>query len=106
MLHCDCPTFCKGGKEVTQKTHQDHARYRTSKLSAAFNEFIANETASRLGTRHPHTAASGSTSTIHTAAPTSSPEKGPHRKRRREGDDNAMQDDLMDVDSDSDVSTL
>ena len=49
MPHCDCPTLCKGGKDVTDKTYRQHATYRTSRvLSAAFNEFIASETTARL----------------------------------------------------------
>jgi len=48
MPHCDCPTLCKGGTDVSDKTYRQHATYRTSRLSVAFNEFIASKTTARL----------------------------------------------------------
>jgi hypothetical protein len=60
MVLCDCPVLCKGGKDVAQRTYRDHAKYRTPKLSADFNQFIASETsvhaprhAASVGTSNP-----------------------------------------------------
>ena len=41
MPYCDCPALCKGGKDVSERTFRSHAQYRTSRLSDAFNNFIA-----------------------------------------------------------------
>ena len=43
MPYCDCPTLCKGSKNVSERTYRSHAQYRTSRLSDAFNNFIAAE---------------------------------------------------------------
>ena len=49
MPYCDCPALCKGGKNVSERTYRSHAQYRTSRLSDAFNNFIAAE-----ATRQPY----------------------------------------------------
>jgi hypothetical protein len=38
---------------VSDTTYRNHAKYRTSQLSAAFHEFIASETAARPGAPNP-----------------------------------------------------
>ena len=45
MLYCDCPVLCKGGKNVSDRTYRSHTQYRKSRLSDAFNNFIAAEAA-------------------------------------------------------------
>jgi len=40
--------LCKGRTDISGKTYCQHATYWTSRLSAAFNEFIASETTVRL----------------------------------------------------------
>jgi hypothetical protein len=94
MPYCNCPNFCKGGKQVTEKTYRDHASYQPSKLSDAFNEFIANETASCLGTHNPH--ATSASSNQNNA---NDPEEGPYHKRKRAGGDNGAAQNATNVNS-------
>ena len=44
MPHCNCPSLCKGGKDVSNRTYREHAKHQ---LSSAFNQFIATETVSK-----------------------------------------------------------
>ena len=43
------PAYLGINFSLSRRTYHDHARYRTSKLSSAFNQFIAGETAARFG---------------------------------------------------------
>ena len=52
MPYCDCPALCKGGKDISERTFRSHAQYRTSRLSDAFNNFIAAQ-ATRQPDRGP-----------------------------------------------------
>ena|ERR1700730_8593086 len=53
LLHCNCPSLCKGGKDVSDKTFHDHLKYHSARLSTAFNDFIATKAAAHLAACNP-----------------------------------------------------